>query len=129
MRLTSKQLDFYDENGYAIIEDLIGEELRREIMDNTSRIVAASEYGVNDALVHWDKQIVNGAVTLPEEDRELGVFKISNMQHHDEWFRNYILKAPEQEAISQIMGDDLKLVPTVNSSDAWVEVAAGLLDD
>jgi phytanoyl-CoA hydroxylase len=104
MKLSEQQLKHYRDNGYVIVENLVDESARREIIASASRICAAAPYAENTKMVHWDMKIRRGEVTLPDQDRELGVFKLSDMQHHDAYFLDYLRRAPELSCIEQIVG-------------------------
>ena len=104
MKLSKTQFEQYCEQGYVIVENLVSEAQRAEILANTSRLCAAAPYAQNTNMVHWDMKIRRGEVTLADADRELGVFKLANMQHHDAFFHEYLKRAPEVESIEQLIG-------------------------
>jgi len=103
MPLSTEQKAHYNDHGYLVVENLVSEAQIREINAEASRICAEAPYAKNTPMVHWDMKIRQGEVTLPDADRELGVFKLSDMQHHDAFFQKYLRRAPELPVISGLL--------------------------
>jgi phytanoyl-CoA hydroxylase len=109
--LTEQQVRHYREQGYLVVEDLIGPEDCRRLIDHARDVVEGRAKTRGEVWVE-EEAVTRGLVT--EDSRFEYLFKIGHQMHHAPGpFQGYATLPRLVEILTQLVGPDVKCVQSM----------------
>jgi phytanoyl-CoA hydroxylase len=109
--LTEQQIRHYREKGYLVVEDLIGPEDCRRLIDHAREVLEGRAKTRGDIWVE-EEAVAQGLVT--EANRFEYLFKIGHQMHHTPGpFQQYAILPRLVEMLTQLVGPDVKCVQSM----------------